>query len=100
MIAKLRFKIKKMMKPHYILFFLCTVFSALSCSKTKLDDWRDPSVSLNNIKSSTARIVLAGGFDLEVNNTRLSNWEGSNSGTGGPELKPLPTPYFPTTGKP
>ncbi len=87
------------MKPHYMLLFLWTVLSTLACSKTKVDDWRDPSIPLNNIKSSTARIVLVGGCDLEVNNTRLTNWEAPDI-TGSPQLKPLPTPYFPTTGKP
>jgi hypothetical protein len=76
---------------------LCLLF--FSCSKTKQDDIPEQPFD-QYIKSSTARLVLAGGMDLAVNNTRLSNWLAGDASGGGPALPPNPTPYFPQTGKP
>lgn len=81
----------KWIVPLSLLFF--------SCSKTKPDDTPDRPFS-QNIKSSTARLVLMKGFDLMVNGKKITNGL-AGSGIGGePEEPPNPTPYFPQTGKP
>lgn len=87
------------MKFLYKKSILLLIIGIVSCSKTKVDERRDPPFDNSNIKYSTARIMMVNGMDVEINNTKITNWQGQRA-VGTPEIPPFPTRYFPTSGKP